>query len=1095
MTTLHFSLLGHPELRYGNEPVHFVTRKALALLVYQAVEGGLHSREKLLTLLWPEGGRTALRSAWAYVRKGLDAAAPQASIHFLHSELDVLGFNAAAPHQIDLANLQSLVSQSHPSAWITALEFIRGPFLDGFSLPDAPAFDEWVRFRREQTDQQIHSLLERLSGWQVAERQFEAGIGTAIRWVAHDPLHEAAHRRLMELYSLAGHSAAAWQAYEQCQAILQTELGLTPSRETQQLAERIRQQRPPAGTLTPRPAPARQPDIPFVGRAEPHAQLVKVYQKTSTGQTQLAIIEGEPGIGKTRLAEEFGRWLEIRGAVLLVGRAFEAGGRLPYQPLVDALRGRIEHENAPDDLLSDVWLAELSRLLPELRERYPDLPEPTGDEALARTRLPEAIARLGEALSSPPRQPAHSRPVVWWVDDVQWADVASLDVLAYCGRAWANAHLPILVLCTLRPENLTPALNEWLIHLGRILPLHRVPLGPLSAQDTAQLINQLSATADNLSTRFSQWLYQETAGHPFFIGETLKALAEQEITWDTIGELRGAIPPGVRQLILSRLQRLSPAATTMLTAVAVLGRPASLVALQHTSGLNDEETVTAVEELLARQLLRETAESHRPYTYSHDKIRDVAYEAIGSARRQLVHRRALEHLANSHAAATECARHALAASLSEPAYRYSILAGDEALRLFATRDAIPQYEQARQLLIAHRLVWDEPLYLQLGRAYEITNQREAAKVVYEELLALAQRDGNAAAECTALNRLATLAAQDVFDLTTAKNLLQQAVAAAERSGDRLALAETQWNLAQIIVYTFDMEAAYAQAKPALALARELNQPDLLARCLNTLAFIEGGLGLWPDVETHGLEAVEVCRMIGHQALEADSLCTVARAQTNLGRAEEAVGPAQLAHEMNLKAENHWGTAVSAIHLAWALLECGRVDEALPIAQQGSDLARTMLDFAPLPILNLTVLGMIHREKGALETAVQVHLEALGVSQARPQSPLLRMIAVELCADYAMLGQWEQALDYANLSLTSPYHDLLHGDLTQWLTTEAWLRGGEFVTAEAQMVKLNERYAHNPRYQQIHQRCRAVWARWRVGSIAKISLNTPVESPH
>ncbi|MBK8899673.1 MAG: hypothetical protein IPM53_00695 [Anaerolineaceae bacterium] len=108
-----------------------------------------------------------------------------------------------------------------------------------------------------------------------------------------------------------------------------------------------------------------------------------------------------------------------------------------------------------------------------------------------------------------------------------------------------------------------------------------------------------------------------------------------------------------------------------------------------------------------------------------------------------------------------------------------------------------------------------------------------------------------------------------------------------------------------IVYTFDMEAAYLQAKPALTLARELNQPDLLARCLNTLAFIEGGLGLWPDVEAHGLEAVEVCRAIGHQALEADSLSTVARAQTNLGRAEEAVDQAQLAHELNLKADNHW----------------------------------------------------------------------------------------------------------------------------------------------------------------------------------------------
>src|SRR5262249_1507336 len=135
---------------------------------------------------------------------------------------------------------------------------------------------------------------------------------------------------------------------------------------------------------------------------------------------------GEAGVGKTRLATEFLAWATAHGADVLVAPAFEMGGRVPYQPLVDALRPRLERENALGDLLSDVWLAELARLLPELVERFPDVQVPSGDEAVARVRLFEAVARLGQALGAAP-----GRVVALFVDDLHWADTATLDVLRY----------------------------------------------------------------------------------------------------------------------------------------------------------------------------------------------------------------------------------------------------------------------------------------------------------------------------------------------------------------------------------------------------------------------------------------------------------------------------------------------------------------------------------------------------------------------------------------------------------------------------------------------------------------------------------------
>ncbi len=129
------------------------------------------------------------------------------------------------------------------------------------------------------------------------------------------------------------------------------------------------------------------------------------------------------------MASEFVAWARAQGAEVLSRHAFEMGGRLPYQPLVEALRPRLEEENAPEDLLDDLWLAELARLLPELRGRYPDLPAPTEDALTARGQLFEAVARLLDAL-------AQRAPLVLLLDDLQWADEASLDLLRYLGASW-----------------------------------------------------------------------------------------------------------------------------------------------------------------------------------------------------------------------------------------------------------------------------------------------------------------------------------------------------------------------------------------------------------------------------------------------------------------------------------------------------------------------------------------------------------------------------------------------------------------------------------------------------------------------------------
>ena len=1139
MSQLRLSLLGPPQVWADNTPLTFATRKALALLIYLVVEGGSQPRDKLLALLWPDSapkrGRGVLRTTLAYLRRALDASPTLNSAAWLMVEADTLAFDFKADYDLDLHQVEialaatpvlptlsvgtqagSTTRSGQPALLEQVATLYRGDFLAGFSLSDAPVFDEWASVQREIWHRQMSAVFDRLAQWQADERQFEAGIATAARWVAHDPLDETAHRRLMQLHALKGDRTAALQAYAACQTTLRVELGIQPSAETSILAERIRNTKVTGRSSDkaishPRPPASRSsfPVVPFVGRSAEYAQLAATYQNVCQGQTRVVLIEGEAGIGKTRLAAEFLNWLIFHGADVLRGRAFEAGGRLAYQPIIEMIRERIEQENAPDDLLSDIWLAELSRLLPELAERYPDLPPPTADETLAQARLLEALARLGQALAA-------RRPVIWFIDDVQWADVTSLDVLSYLSRVWVERGVPALLLLSIRAEALivTPTLNEWFATLARAAPLIRLNLGPLTAAEIRQLVEALQGTGgvgeaarrQTLSTaQFADWLFAETAGQPFYISETLKMLQEQrtlQAQTDPEGrwriDLAGNLPPlpakgqaavplipsGVRQIILARLNRLTLDATALLTAAAVIGRPCSFERLSQVADLAENESLLALDELLRGRLLLETHQTTRPYTLAHDKIRDVVYTEAGAARRQVYHRRAFERLEAIAASPAELAHHALAAQLIEPTFRYSLAAGDEAMRLFAVRDAVTYYEQAQVLVSEKEEIQNPPearrakstegtqseiqhlyhLYLQLGRAYELTNAWDKARTTYETMLALAQEAHAPAMEGVALNRLATLAVHDsAYDLAGAAALLHQALAVAESSDDQVGVAETEWNLAQLGIHQLDLEAALRHGQRALTLARTLDLPELTARSLNILAFAEMGVSQWLESEAHAEEGRALYQTLGNRAMQADCLGYVTMSRVNCGRSQEGITSGQSAWAISLEIENGWGQANNAFQLALALLESGAYEEALGLTQRGLAMARELGVFAPLQILNLIVLGNTYRAMLALEAARTTHLEALALSNTMPSSLFTKVVAAELCADCALAGLWSEAYSYARQALAAPFNSFLHGGLSHWYEIEALVRVGDWELAQAEVNQFGQRFAANRRY--------------------------------
>src|SRR6266702_1237669 len=503
MGDLCFTLLGPPEVRHADQVLLFSTRKELALLIYLAVEGRVHSRKKLSEQFWPEGdaghGRAALRITLLHLRHMLGEGADVFPVPHLLIKHDTLGLDLTSALELDLHILLEACTSARASTGTTltmpevarrrllaqlqrATGLPRGEFLEGFSLRDAPAFDDWVRFQREYWHLRTNEVFDRLSQMQFEAGELEAAIETVSRWLVLAPLHEDAYRRLMRLHFAAGDRAAALHAYDTCRALLATGMQTEPTPETVALASRMRAVAPPRRKEAPTRAAALSPamllDGPLLGRTAELSTLIKLYHVAQRGQTQVVLLEGEVGIGKTRLATEFLAWAETEGADVLQGHAFETGGQLPYRPVIEALRPRIERENAPDDLLSDTWLAELARLLPELSDRYPDLPAPRGDRSVARNRLFEAVARLLQAL-------AKRAPLVLFIDDVQWADTASLDVFHYLARSWSESATPALLLLTLPmgSRGLLPELDEWRASMERTVPLTRLQLDQLNSQD------------------------------------------------------------------------------------------------------------------------------------------------------------------------------------------------------------------------------------------------------------------------------------------------------------------------------------------------------------------------------------------------------------------------------------------------------------------------------------------------------------------------------------------------------------------------------------------------------------------------------------
>lgn len=600
------------------------------------------------------------------------------------------------------------------------------------------------------------------------------------------------------------------------------------------------------GDVVPLPSRlARQPTIGLIGRSDEITILADAFKRAGGGAgREVVLVSAEAGMGKTTLAAAAAGTAHAARACVLLGRCEEDLGA-PYGPFVEALGHYVAH--APQELLeahARSHGAHLGRLLPGLHDRLGQVPAvPDGDPDAERYLVFGAVtALLGAACAR--------QPVVLVLDDLQWADRPSLQLLRYV--AAHTEAMRLLIIGTYRDAGLSAShpLTEALAALHRESAVNRIQLRGL---DDSAVLSFLQAAAghdlDEAGVGLAHAVYRETDGNPFFVGEVLRHLAETgAIYQDVEGRWRApadlgsvSLPDSVRHVIGARAAGLGGPALEVLSLAAVIGRDFDLGVLGRVSGQPEDELLGVLEAAASRALVREVADRPGRYSFSHALVRHTLYQDLGATRRARAHRavaEALEEICGDDPGDRigELAHHwasALQAVDAARAIGYSRQAAEAALAALAPEDAARHYAQALQLAEHHRHA--DPLQnvdLRIGLG---TAQRQAGIPAFRETLLAA---ADAARRLGATDRLVSAVLANNRGTYSALGLVdRERVAAVEAALSSVSdddTAERALLLATLAVeLTWDpLGRALPLAEEAKAVARRLDEPTVLVQVMN-----------------------------------------------------------------------------------------------------------------------------------------------------------------------------------------------------------------------------------------------------------------------
>jgi len=1065
----------------------FRSRRTMALLGYLAAEQRPVSRDFLAALFWPDEtpskGRGNLRRELYSLAKILPDC----------WELDsrAVTFAPSVDIIIDLFTVLQLQTEKR---WDEAVEFLGGEFLEGLYLGDNPEFENWLLAERELWRGRSEVILTHVIEGNTRRGRYSDALGHIQRLLQLSPWNEEAYRRAMRLLAWTGKRGAALRLFEKCKRTLWDELGVQPDKNTLSLYQQIQSgkldippQLPAFFTVEDAKHTVKQPR--FVAREAELEELNTFLQKALAGRGQVIFVTGGPGRGKTALVEAFARQAMEEHSDLLVAsgncNAYSGVGDpyLPFRDVLAMLSGDVEAKWDAGAITRDqaqrLWLT-LPFVVQTLLDHGPDLLDVliSGVGLLSRAAIAEqndtaSLIRLRELVDRQEKSSkdveqrylfqqatnvlmsvAQEKPLLLFLDDIQWADAASIGLLFHLGRRLMDVASRILIVCAYRPEEVAFDHRGVRHPLAKTLSEFKRAFGDmwieLSAGEVSKGVEFVGALLDTepnrLTEDFRTALYQRTQGHPLFTVELLQAMQERgDLIQNEHGHwIEGStmdwevLPARVEAVIKERIDRLDSDLQAILAVASVEGEVFTAQAVAEVQELTERSSLTLFSsDLEKRHRLvksQEEIQTHRGtlsrYRFSHVLFQEYIYNQLSLGERRLLHGEvatALEKLYDGQLdeMAVQLGHHYLKAGDFKRSFPYFVAAAERAARIHAIDDAIRHYTQAIKL--AGKISMDEVslanLYRGRGLVRETMGEFESARADLEEGLNLARAAGKLKVEWRLLLDLGKVWTSRDYQRT--RDYFERALDLARFMNDAAALGNSLNSMGNWFANAENPIKATEFHKEALRIFEELEDKEGLAKTLDLLGIVNLLGGNHSTSVSYYDRAVDLFQELNDRTGLLSSLMgrgTNVSLMVLLATVSAVMPPdaqrdiadaIRIAKEIHSPPEEAWaGWSLGLLYVVH-----GQFGSALHVIQNGLNIA-SEIEHREWLVGNRFAMGVLYNELLAPNEARQQLEQALNLAKGLRSQYWIHHVVGALSKTYYLLGDPESAQDCLDTVISS-----------------------------------------------------------------------------